>query len=134
MPVRRRGDLGQQPAPLRDGLQYPPQRVARLLHEPRTAPSVTTPDRLPLELAPGPLRLVGSGAPLIRAALPEGRPVAIESAELDARCVARRAARRLAHGEVPQAGSSLRPLYLRPPDARPRTPLVAPARAEAVEA
>ncbi|HEX5794756.1 MAG TPA: tRNA (adenosine(37)-N6)-threonylcarbamoyltransferase complex dimerization subunit type 1 TsaB [Geminicoccaceae bacterium] len=103
-------------------------------HEPRTAPSVTTPDRLPVELAPGPLRLVGSGAPLIRAALPEGRPVAIESAELDARWVARRAARRLAHGEVPQAGSSLRPLYLRPPDARPRTPLVAPARAEAVEA
>lgn len=103
-------------------------------HEPRTAPSVTTPDRLAAGLGPGPLRLVGSGAALIRAALPEERPVAIESAELDARWVARRAVRRLASGEVPQSGSSLRPLYLRPPDARPHAPLVAPARAQAVEA
>ncbi len=103
-------------------------------HEPRTAPSVTTPDRLAAGLAAGPLRLVGSGAALVRAALPEGRPVVMESAELDARWVARRAARRLANGEVPQTGSSLRPLYLRPPDARPHAPLVAPARAQAVEA
>jgi tRNA threonylcarbamoyl adenosine modification protein YeaZ len=103
-------------------------------HEPRAAPSLTTPDSLAAELPAGPLRLVGSGALLVRAALPADRAVVIEGAELDARWVARRAARRLARGERPQSGSSLRPLYLRPPDARPPAPLVAPGRARAVGA
>ena len=93
-----------------------------------------TPAQAVADLPAGPLRLVGSGAPLLRAALPAGRPVVIESAELDARWVASCAAGRLASGEAPQPGHTLRPLYLRPPDARPQVPLVAPARAQAVEA
>jgi tRNA threonylcarbamoyladenosine biosynthesis protein TsaB len=103
-------------------------------NEPRTAPAALLPGQVAAGLDAGPLRLVGSGAALIRTALPEGRPVVIESAELDARWVAKRAARRIASGEMPLPGSSLRPLYLRPPDARPPTPLVAPARAPAVGA
>lgn len=103
-------------------------------NEPRTAPAALLPDQVAADLEPGPLRLVGSGAMLIRAALPAGRPVVIESAELDARWVARRAARRLAAGERPLPGDRVRPLYLRPPDARPQTPLFAPARAQAIGA
>jgi tRNA threonylcarbamoyladenosine biosynthesis protein TsaB len=101
---------------------------------PRAAPLVMTPQQAVAGLGPGPLRLVGSGAPLLRAALPEHRVAILERAELDARWVASCAARRLAGGEVPQPGHTLRPLYLRPPDARPLVPVVAPARAEAVEA
>jgi tRNA threonylcarbamoyladenosine biosynthesis protein TsaB len=101
---------------------------------PRGAPAVMAPAQAVAGLRPGPLRLLGSGAPLLRAALPARRVALVESAESDARWVARCAARRLAGGEVPQPGFMLRPLYLRPPDARPQVPLVAPARARAVEA
>jgi hypothetical protein len=86
------------------------------------------------ELGPGALHLVGSGAALLRAALPAGRAAVVESVETDARWVASCAARRLAAGERPQPGPTLRPLYLRRPDARPQVPLVAPARAQALEA
>ena len=100
---------------------------------PRGGPAVMTPAQAVKGLGPGPLRLVGSGAPLLRAALPPSRVAVVESAESDARWVASCAARRLAGGEVPQPGFTLRPLYLRPPDARPQVPLVAPAPARAVE-
>jgi tRNA threonylcarbamoyladenosine biosynthesis protein TsaB len=101
---------------------------------PRSGPALRTPEQAVADLPAGPLRLVGSGARLIQAVLPAGRPVRLENAELDARWVAGRAAERLASGETPQDGYALRPLYLRPPDARPQTPLVAPARAQKVEA
>lgn len=101
---------------------------------PRGGPAVMTPAQAVAGLGPGPLRLVGSGAPLLRAALPARRVALLESAESDARWVASCAARRLAGGEVPQPGFTLRPRYLRPPDARPQVPLVAQARARAVEA
>ena len=102
---------------------------------PRTAPAVRTPEQAAAQLpAAGPGRLVGSGAGLIRAVLPGDRAVIVETAELDARWVAKRAAERLNSGETPQDGYALHPLYLRPPDARPQMPLVAPARAQAVEA
>jgi tRNA threonylcarbamoyladenosine biosynthesis protein TsaB len=100
----------------------------------RSAPSLRTAAQAVADLPGGPLRLVGSGAALIQAALPVGRPAGALSAELDARWIARRAADRLASGERPQDGTTLHPLYLRSPDARPQTPLVAPARAQAVEA
>jgi tRNA threonylcarbamoyladenosine biosynthesis protein TsaB len=96
---------------------------------PRGSPRAVTPEEASLGLGSGPLRLVGSGAPLVRAALPEARPVVIETAEPDARWVARCAVRRLAEGERPQSGFTLRPFYLRPPDARLPTPVIAPARA-----
>jgi tRNA threonylcarbamoyladenosine biosynthesis protein TsaB len=102
--------------------------------QPRTAPAAMAPEQFVRSLDPGPLRLAGSGAPRIRAALPPDRPVSIEDAALDARWVARRAAQRLASGAIPQPGTTLRPLYLRPPDARPQTLLVAPAPVQAVEA
>jgi tRNA threonylcarbamoyladenosine biosynthesis protein TsaB len=74
--------------------------------------------------------LVGSGAPLVAAALPEHARVTMAAVELDARAIARRAVRRLASGELPQPGFALRPLYLREPDARPQAPLFpAPAAA-----
>jgi tRNA threonylcarbamoyladenosine biosynthesis protein TsaB len=76
----------------------------------------------------GRIRLVGSGARLIQPHLPAGVSV-IETVEADARLVARCAARRLAAGERPAAGSAVRPLYLRAPDARPAVPLVAPRAA-----
>jgi tRNA threonylcarbamoyl adenosine modification protein YeaZ len=102
--------------------------------QPRTAPAVVAPQRFARSLDAEPLRLVGSGAMPIRAALPADRPVIIEEATLDARWVARRAAQRLAGGAIPRPGSTLRPLYLRPPDARPQAPRVAPAAVQAVEA
>ena len=72
--------------------------------------------------------LVGSGAPLIAAALPDPARVTMPQLELDALAIARRAAQRLAGGEVPQPGFAVRPLYLREPDARPPAPLLpAPA-------
>ena len=100
----------------------------------RGAPALRTPAQAVADLPGGPLSLVGSGAALIRAALPASRPAVALSAEPDARWVARRAAERLRSGERPQGGSALHPLYLRSSDARPQTPLVAPARAQAVEA
>ncbi len=101
---------------------------------PQGAPALRTPEEAAAGLPAGPLRLVGSGAGLIRAQLPAGRLVPIVTAAVDARWVARRAALRLASGERPQDGGKLHPLYLRLPDARPPMPLVAPARAQAVEA
>jgi tRNA threonylcarbamoyladenosine biosynthesis protein TsaB len=102
--------------------------------QPGSAPALRSPRQAVADLPAGPLRLVGSGAGLIRAELPADRAVAFMNAEPSARWVARRAAERLASGETPQDGATLHPLYLRPPDARPQTPLVAPARAQAVEA
>jgi hypothetical protein len=77
----------------------------------------------------GALRLVGSGARLIQAVLPESVASVVEAVRLDARLVARCAARRLAAGEQPVAGFAVQPLYLRQADARPQAPLVVPARA-----
>lgn len=104
--------------------------------EPQTAPCALTPHQVTcgLDADAGPLRVVGSGAVLIRAALPADRHVVIETAELDACWVAQRAASRLADGAKPQSGGELRPLYLRPPDARPQPARLASARAQAVEA
>jgi len=78
-----------------------------------------------------PLRLVGSGASLIEAHLPAEAPAVVETVRVDARLVARCAARRLAAGERPVPGPAVRPLYLRPPDARPAVPLLARRRAAA---
>jgi tRNA threonylcarbamoyladenosine biosynthesis protein TsaB len=102
--------------------------------QPRSAPAVVMPAQAVAALGPGPVRLVGSGAPLLRTALPTGRSARIESAELDARWVACCAARCLAQGARPQPGHTLRPLYLRPPDARPPAPRAGVAQALAVGA
>jgi tRNA threonylcarbamoyladenosine biosynthesis protein TsaB len=104
------------------------------LRRPQSAPVLQTPRQTVAELTAGPLRLVGSGAGLIRAELPADWPVVTLNAKLDARWVAKRAAARLVSGETPQDGGTPHPLYLRPPDARPQMPLVAPARAHAFEA
>ena len=77
------------------------------------------------QLATPPLRLAGSGAELVGAAL-HPAPVTIERVEPDACAVARCARARLAAGASPLLGTSLRPLYLRQPDARPQTPLIRP--------
>jgi tRNA threonylcarbamoyladenosine biosynthesis protein TsaB len=78
-----------------------------------------------------PLRLVGSGAPLIQAELPAGVATVVETVPVDARLVALCAVRRLAAGERPASGFAVRPLYLRAPDARVPVPLLARARAVA---
>jgi tRNA threonylcarbamoyladenosine biosynthesis protein TsaB len=90
-------------------------------------PRVVVPELAAAGLGGRPLRLVGSGAQLIALTLPAGGAVTIEPAELDARAVARCAARRLAQGRRPIVGTALKPLYLRPPDARPQVPLAATA-------
>jgi tRNA threonylcarbamoyladenosine biosynthesis protein TsaB len=73
----------------------------------------------------GPVRLVGSGAGLIQAVLPASVSAVTLAMRLDARLVARCAARRLAAGERPVPGFEVQPLYLRALDARPPAPLVA---------
>jgi tRNA A37 threonylcarbamoyladenosine modification protein TsaB len=77
----------------------------------------------------GPVRLVGSGAHLVRPLMPAEVAAVQETLRCDAALVAACAARRLAAGERPVAGFAVRPLYLRAPDARPPRPLVAPAGA-----
>jgi tRNA threonylcarbamoyladenosine biosynthesis protein TsaB len=82
------------------------------------APSALAPEEVRLDAAAAPVHLVGSGAALLGARLAEAPPVLAASVEADAVAVARRALARLAAGERPSAGRAVRPLYLRPPDAR----------------
>jgi tRNA threonylcarbamoyladenosine biosynthesis protein TsaB len=86
------------------------------LGEPRVAPPGDA-----LEGLRPPLRVVGSGAPLVRAAarLPE-HAIELLDRPLDARHVASRAVARIAAGEAPIPGPQLRPLHLRAADARPQ--------------
>jgi tRNA threonylcarbamoyladenosine biosynthesis protein TsaB len=84
------------------------------LGEPRAAVS----ENVRLAGLQAPIRLAGSGAPLVRAALPDEVAVLQESVPTDALGVARRAIARLAAGERPVPGATVKPLYLRPPDAR----------------
>jgi tRNA threonylcarbamoyladenosine biosynthesis protein TsaB len=84
------------------------------LGEPRAA----VPESVRLAGLQAPIRLAGSGAPLVRAALPDEVTVLQESVPTDALGVARRAIARLAAGERPVLGATVKPLYLRPPDAR----------------
>jgi tRNA threonylcarbamoyladenosine biosynthesis protein TsaB len=98
--------------------------------QPLTEPRALAPAQAVEEVAHRACVLVGSGAPLVAAALLDHARVTIAPVELDARAIARRAARRLASGELPQPGLALRPLYLREPDVRPQAPLFpAPAAA-----
>jgi tRNA threonylcarbamoyladenosine biosynthesis protein TsaB len=83
-----------------------------------SAPRALAPEDVMLAGAAPPLHLVGSGADLLRAALPAGAPVVSASVAADALGVARRAVARLAAGERPVPGPAVHPLYLRPPDAR----------------
>jgi tRNA threonylcarbamoyladenosine biosynthesis protein TsaB len=101
------------------------------LGEPRaTTPRAAAAFAVAEPLAP-PLRLVGSGACLIEAELPTGIATVVETVPVDARLVARCAARRVAAGERPVSGFAVRPLYLRTPDARAPAPLLARTRAVA---
>ncbi len=90
------------------------------------------PTALPPEAAArstrGPMVLVGSGARLVQAALPGDAESEILPVELDARAVALCAARKLRAGMRPAPGFTVRPLYLRAPDARPQHPRPALAR------
>jgi tRNA threonylcarbamoyladenosine biosynthesis protein TsaB len=95
---------------------------------PLGAPSVSAPQEIRLDDG-APLKLVGNGAALIRAALPEASPIVGAEAEADALGVARRALVRLAAGERARPGREVQPLYLRPPDARLPAPRPAPAGA-----
>jgi tRNA threonylcarbamoyladenosine biosynthesis protein TsaB len=90
-------------------------------------PHALAPEEVRFDQATPPLRLVGNGAALIRAAAPEAWPIVSADAEVDALGVARRALARLAAGERARAGHEVQPLYLRPPDAR--LPMLRRARA-----
>jgi tRNA threonylcarbamoyladenosine biosynthesis protein TsaB len=83
-----------------------------------SAPQVVTPEDLTFAAASAPFHLVGNGAALVRAALPDDVRILSDSAEPDALWVAQRAIVRLAAGERPVAGRAVQPLYLRAPDAR----------------
>jgi tRNA threonylcarbamoyladenosine biosynthesis protein TsaB len=120
----RRGEVYVQ----RFGPDLSPQSQPRAM--PQSQPRAMPPRQAVAGIS-GPVRLVGSGADLIQAVLPAGVTSVMEAVRLDARLVARCAARRLAAGEQPVTGFEVRPLYLRAPDARPPVPLVARARAEA---
>ncbi|MGI9435214.1 MAG: tRNA (adenosine(37)-N6)-threonylcarbamoyltransferase complex dimerization subunit type 1 TsaB [Geminicoccaceae bacterium] len=86
------------------------------------------PDVAMTVLGEGRWRLVGTGAFMIDEASDEQADAeVIATGTSDARGVAAAAARRLAAGEAPIPGVQLQPLYIRPPDAAPPTPLVAPA-------
>jgi tRNA threonylcarbamoyladenosine biosynthesis protein TsaB len=101
------------------------------LGEPRAMPPREAAAWAVAEPMAGPVRLVGSGARLIHAELPAGLAAVVEAVQVDARLVALCAARRLAAGERPVSGFSVRPLYLRAPDARPPAPLLVRCRAVA---
>jgi tRNA threonylcarbamoyladenosine biosynthesis protein TsaB len=105
-------------------LQSFDQRLA-----PLGPPSISAPEEIRLDDGAPPLKLVGNGAALIRAALPEASPIVGAEAEADALGVARRALVRLAAGERARPGREVQPLYLRPPDAR--LPAPRPGRAGA---
>jgi tRNA threonylcarbamoyladenosine biosynthesis protein TsaB len=113
----RRGEVYAQAFDARRRPQSPPQAIA--------------PERAAAGLA-GPVWLAGSGAPLIRAHLPDGAKVTLAAAEPDARLVARAAVRRLVAGARPIAGFDLQPLYLRAPDARLPDAALAAAPADAL--
>jgi tRNA threonylcarbamoyladenosine biosynthesis protein TsaB len=92
---------------------------------PRGAPQAMPPERAAAGLG-GPVLLVGSGARLICAHLPQDAQAIAMPAGPDARLVAEAAIRRLRAGARPVAGFDLHPLYLRAPDARlPLGPLAA---------
>lgn len=85
------------------------------------------PDVLAKELACGRWRLLGSGAPLVRACADAAADVVMaDDIRLDASGVAIAASARLVAGEMPTAGFDLLPLYVRPPDAVRPKPLVSP--------
>lgn len=77
----------------------------------------------------GAWHLIGSGAPLVEAALPEDAGAVVERAEPDASLVAQLGARKLTAGAQTVSGFEVEPLYLRAPDARPQAPVFGPARA-----
>ena len=97
---------------------------------PLSEPRAAAPADIALAGLARPLHLVGSGAPLLRAALPD-QPVLHEDVEPDALGVARRAIARMAAGERPGPGHAVQPLYLRAPDARLPERSRAPAMAGA---
>jgi tRNA threonylcarbamoyladenosine biosynthesis protein TsaB len=86
------------------------------------APRALAPQEVRLGDTELPLRLVGSGAALIRPVLPDEGAIVCERAEADALAVAQRALARLRAGERPREGRTVQPLYLRSPDARLPTP------------
>ncbi|HET6468042.1 MAG TPA: tRNA (adenosine(37)-N6)-threonylcarbamoyltransferase complex dimerization subunit type 1 TsaB [Geminicoccaceae bacterium] len=84
--------------------------------EPLDAPAALMPEAV-ADLLDRPYRLAGSGVALLAPWLgPEHRRLEVEA---DAVAAAGAAARRLAEGALPGPGSTLVPLYLRAPDARP---------------
>ena len=83
-----------------------------------SAPRAAAPEDVTLADAAPPLHLVGTGAALVRAVLPDDLPSLGANVEPDALHVARRAIWRLAAGERPVPGHAVQPLYLRAPDAR----------------
>jgi tRNA threonylcarbamoyladenosine biosynthesis protein TsaB len=89
--------------------------------EPLGAPVLTDPATA-LASGPGPVHLVGSGAPLLTAALAGTADISTGPGASDAAALARAAAWRLARGSAPGPGFELQPLYLRAPDARPQQP------------
>lgn len=95
---------------------------------PVAAPAALAPEVAAAAL-PRRIRLAGDGAPLIRDALPAGTEVEMAPAAIDAGALARAAAEYLAGGASPIAGSEIRPLYLRAPDARPQGPRRSAVRA-----
>lgn len=97
---------------------------------PLVDPAALTPEAA-ARVARGPMVLVGSGAPLVLAALAEDVEVEVVPGAPDARAVALCAAHRIAAGKQPTAGFALRPLYLRAPDARPQGSRAAETGAQA---
>jgi tRNA threonylcarbamoyladenosine biosynthesis protein TsaB len=98
--------------------------------QPLAEPRALSPAQVAEEIGDRRCVLAGSGAPLVAAALPGPARATVAQLELDARAIARRAAQRLAAGELPPPGFAVRPLYLREPDVRPPAPLF-PASAAA---
>jgi tRNA threonylcarbamoyladenosine biosynthesis protein TsaB len=88
--------------------------------EPLGEPWLATPEAAGEALGRGSVHVVGSGGPLLVAALGSG--ASVEPGALDAAGLAHAAGLRLARGAVPVPGFEVQPLYVRPPDARPQQP------------
>ena len=86
------------------------------------APRALAPEEALLGV-PGRVAVAGSGSQLLIDAAPDRSVVRVTAARLDACAVGRAAMIKMRAGLAPEPGFTLEPLYLRPPDARPKRPM-----------
>lgn len=90
---------------------------------PLTVPAAVAPECALADL-PEPVLVVGTGAQLLVGSAAGSPDAQVVVAGVDAGAVGRVAVMKMRAGLAPEPGFRLEPLYLRPPDARPRTSML----------